>query len=191
MNWMLIGVLTLLLIMTVVGYKKGFIRKLVGIVAWILTLVLVSIALPYVTEFMRESIAFYTLVQEYVAGSDMEVIQMLRIVGMEEVAGGAVADKMLSITAFVITFILVSVVVHGVAWALRIASRLPVLKGTNRLLGALAGFLEGLFLVWIAFLIVGAGSATNWGIWALYMIADNPVLTWLFSNNPILLFLSA
>ena len=190
MNWLMVGILVLLLLMTVVGYKKGFIRKLIGLVAWIVTLVLVSMALPSITEFMRENTNLYSIVQESVTESDLELMQMLRIVGLDEMAGNVVAEKVVAITAFVVTFILVSIVVHGIAKALRLATRLPLLKGTNKLLGAVTGFVEGLFWVWIILLIVSVGSASSWGTEALRMTAEQPILTWLFTNNPILYFLS-
>lgn len=191
MNILLIGVIVVLAAMTVIGHRKGFIRKLVGVVGWILTFWLVSMALPSIVEFLKENTALYSAVQESLLHSDVELMQMLRIVGLEEMAGGFVADKVLRLIAFVITFVLVSVVVHGVTWALHIASKLPLLKGTNQLLGALVGFLEGLLLVWIVFLVIGASSTSQWGTAALYMITDNGLLTWLFVNNPLMLLLAA
>lgn len=191
MNWLLIGVLVLLLVMTVIGHKKGLIRKLVGIIGWIVTMVLVYMALPSIAEFLKEHTVLHSAIQNSLTNSDVELMQMLRIIGLEDMAGGIVADKVLRLIAFVVTFVLVSIVVHGVAWALHIASRLPVLKGTNQLLGAIIGFVEGLFLIWIAFLIIGASSTSAWGLQALYMIADNGFLTWLFSHNPLMLLLSA
>lgn len=191
MNVLLIGIIVLLAVMTVIGHKKGFIRKLVGIAGWIVTLVLVSMALPSITDFLKENTALHSAVQESLANSNVELMQMLRIVGLEEMAGGFVADKVLQLIAFVVSFLLVSIVVHGVTWALHIASRLPLLKGTNQLLGALVGFLEGLFLVWIAFVVIGACSTSGWGNAALYMIADNGFLTWMFVNNPLMLLFAA
>ena len=191
MNVLLIGIIVLLAVMTVIGHKKGFIRKLVGIAGWIVTLVLVSMALPSITDFLKENTALHSAVQESLANSNVELMQMLRIVGLEEMAGGFVADKVLQLIAFVVSFLLVSIVVHGVTWALHIASRLPLLKGTNQLLGALVGFLEGLFLVWIAFVVIGACSTSGWGNAALYMIADNEFLTWMFVNNPLMLLFAA
>ena len=189
MNALLIGIVAWLVIMTVNGHKKGFIRKLVGIVSWIITLILVSMALPSIVEFLQQNTSLQEAVEAGIASSDVELMQMLKIVGLEEMAGEFVADKVLRLVAFVVTLAMVGVVVHGAAGALHIASRLPLLKGTNQLLGAVVGFLEGVLWIWVLFLVIGAGSTSSWGSAALRMIADSDLLTWFFANNPLLLLL--
>ena len=186
MNGLLLGVLGAMLLFTWEGYRKGLIRKLVGLVAWALTLGLVTITVPYITEALKEHTTVYTALQNSMADSDMEMMQMLRLVGLEDTATEFVADRILQLAAFVVTFVLVSVVVQGAAWALHIAASLPLLHGINRILGAGAGFLEGLFLVWVVFLMIGAFAASSWGDKGLGMIADSGTLTWLFVNNPLL-----
>ena len=186
MNGLLLGVLGAMLLFTWDGYRKGLIRKLVGLVAWALTLGLFKITVPYITEALKEHTAVYTALQNGMTESDMEMMQMLRIMGLKDMAAEFVADRLLQLVAFVVTFILVSVVVHGAAWALHIAASLPLLHGINRILGAGAGFLEGLFLVWVVFLVIGAFATSTWGDKALGMIADSGALTWLFVNNPLL-----
>ncbi len=186
MNGLLLGVIGVLLLLTWDGYRKGLIRKLVGLAAWALTLGLVSITVPYITEALKTRTALYTMMQSNIAGSDMEMMELLRILGLENMAAEFVADKLLRLSAFVVTFLLVSVVVHGIAWALHIAASLPLLHGINQVLGAAAGLLEGLFLVWILFLAVGAFASSSWGGSVLYRIAASDFLTWLFVNNPLL-----
>lgn len=186
MNGLLLGVLGAMLLFTWDGYRKGLIKKLVGLAAWALTLGLVSITVPYITEALKEHTALYTVLQDGLAESDMEMMQMLRIVGLENTAAEFVADRLLQMAAFAVTFLLVSVVVHGAAWALHIVAGLPVLHGINRMLGAAAGFLEGLFLVWVVFLVIGASATSSWGDAGLGKIADSGLLTWLFVNNPLL-----
>lgn len=186
MNGLVLAVIGLLILLTWDGYRKGLIRKLVGLVAWALTLGLVSITVPYITETLKNHTALYTLMQDSIVGSDMEMMELLRIIGLEDMAAEFVADKLLQLAAFVVTFLLVSVVVHGIAWALHIAASLPLLHGMNQMFGAAAGLLEGLFLVWVLFLAVGAFATSSWGGSALYKIAESNFLTWLFMNNPLL-----
>lgn len=186
MNGLLLGVLGTMLFFTWDGYRKGLIRKLVGLVAWALTLGLVTITVPYITEALKEHTALYTVLQDSLAKSDVEMMQLLKLVGLEDTAVEFVADQLLKLVAFAVTFLLVSVVVQGAAWALHIAASLPLLHGINRILGAGAGFLEGLFLVWVVFLVIGAFAMNSWGDKALGMIADSGTLTWLFVNNPLL-----
>jgi hypothetical protein len=52
------------------------------------------------------------------------------------------------------------------------------------------GLLEGLFLVFILFLVIGACSTSTWGVKAVYMVTESNFLTWLFVHNPLLLLLA-
>lgn len=186
MNGMMIGIGVLVVLFTLDGYRKGLIRKLVGIAAWVITLSLVSVTVPYIAGFLKENTGLYALLQERISGGDGELLEMLRIIGLEEMAVEFVADKILQLAAFVVTFLLVSVVVHGAAWALHIAASLPLLHGINQILGAAAGFLESVLLIWIAFLVIGAFSTSSWGGKALSMIMGSDFLTWMFIHNPLL-----
>ena len=53
MNILTIGVLALLILFSASGWKKGLVNKLAGIVALLLSSFLVSAALPYITEFLK------------------------------------------------------------------------------------------------------------------------------------------
>ena len=54
MNWLLPAVVVFLILAAWDGHRKGFIKKLVGIVSLVLTLVLTSAASPLVAEFLKE-----------------------------------------------------------------------------------------------------------------------------------------
>ena len=53
MNLLEIIILILALYMAVSGFRKGFVKKLASMVSLVLSIVLVSVALPYVTEFLK------------------------------------------------------------------------------------------------------------------------------------------
>ena len=55
--------------------------------------------------------------------------------------------------AFVTVLILSWILVHVISTLLGIVSHIPILKGVNRFTGMLAGLMEGLLIVWIAFYI--------------------------------------
>ena len=54
--------------------------------------------------------------------------------------------------AFVTVLILSWILVHVISALLGIVSHIPILKGVNRFTGMLAGLMQGLLIVWIAFL---------------------------------------
>lgn len=59
MNILTIGVLALLILFSASGWKKGLVNKLAGIVALLLSSFLVSAALPYITEFLKNETPVY------------------------------------------------------------------------------------------------------------------------------------
>ncbi len=90
--------------------------------------------------------------------------------------------------AFVTVLILSWILVHVISTLLGIVSHIPILKGVNRFTGMLAGLMEGLLIVWIAFYIVALCSAGETGRVIVSYINQSAFLKELYENN-ILLFL--
>ncbi|MDO5345844.1 MAG: CvpA family protein [Lachnospiraceae bacterium] len=60
MNILTIGVLAVLVLFGISGLKKGMVRKLAGIAALLLSAFLVSAALPYITDFLKNETPVYS-----------------------------------------------------------------------------------------------------------------------------------
>lgn len=71
MNWLLIGVMLLMLLCAWNGYRRGFIRLFVSFVFIILTIVLVRMATPYCSSFLEN----YTPVYDSIKESCMEIFR--------------------------------------------------------------------------------------------------------------------
>lgn len=186
MNGLTIAVIAILIALVISGYQKGFIKKIVGLVSWAVTLILVVLLAPYVAEFLRENTGLYETFRAGLMNSDAEMLQMLEVIGMENMAAEFVAEKLLQLAAAVATFIAASVIVNGVAFALDLTAKLPLLKGINQFGGAAVGLAEGLLLVWIAFIAIGIFSTSDVGGSLLHMVMESEILTWLFTNNPLM-----
>lgn len=61
MNILTIVILAIFLLFAWSGFQKGLIRKLAGIVSLALSVILVSVALPYITEFLKSETPVYEL----------------------------------------------------------------------------------------------------------------------------------
>ena len=83
MNWLLPAVVVFLILAAWDGHRKGFIKKLVGIVSLVLTLVLTSVASPLVAEFLKEHTGIYTMLQNSINASDAELWIRCRCLGWE------------------------------------------------------------------------------------------------------------
>ena len=76
MNILTIVVLAIFVIFGLNGYRKGMVRKLAGIVSLVLAAVLVSAALPYITDFLKSETPVYQYITE----------QCQRVVGEQAVS---------------------------------------------------------------------------------------------------------
>lgn len=100
------------------------------------------------------------------------------------------AGLILSIISFVVTLLLVISFIWLAVMTLDVIAGLPVIRGVNQLLGLVLGFLQGLIVVWVAFLIITVFSHTEAGKQLMQMIAESPVLEVLYDTNVLLDFLT-
>lgn len=59
MNWLVIVVLAVLVLSVLNGYNKGFLRMIYSLVSWIIVLVFVTWANPYINNYIRENTGLY------------------------------------------------------------------------------------------------------------------------------------
>lgn len=64
MNILEIVIIILIVLLALSGLRKGFVRKLASMVSLVLSLVLVSIFLPYITDFLKEQTPVYEYIVE-------------------------------------------------------------------------------------------------------------------------------
>lgn len=100
------------------------------------------------------------------------------------------ANLILSIISFVASWLLVISFIGLAVMTLDVITELPVVHGLNQLLGIALGLLQGLVVVWIAFLIVTLFMNTDAGKQLMAMIAESPFLNALYENNILLDFLT-
>lgn len=150
MNWVLIGVLAILLMNMMRGYRKGLLRVAYSMVAWIAVLVFVKWAVPYIDTFLVEEVGF---------------------------------EKKITALSFFIALIGGCMIVRFISRMLGIVSKVPVLKGINRLLGLLFGGVCGLIKVWIVFAILAlCQTGERCAVLIAYIYQSNFLKT-LYENN--------
>ena len=189
MNWLLPVVGGFLLLAAWDGHRKGFIKKSVGIVTMVLTLIITGFAVPYCTAFFRDKTALYNVLQKGIASSEIDILETLEAIGLKEAMSSYLAETILQAVAFLVTLLLVGVFVQGIAFSLGIAAKLPVLHGINKLAGLLLGLAEGVFAVWVLFFVITVCYTTEWGGKLLVMIAENDILCWIYRSNLLFVFL--
>lgn len=90
--------------------------------------------------------------------------------------------------AYLIALVAGIIIFQAIGFLLHIIEKIPVLKGINSTFGAVVGVIKGFLYVWLVFALVAAAAGTKQGMFLYSYIAEAPVLTWLYENNPILLF---
>ena len=152
----------------------------------VLTLIITSVVSPYLHTFLKESTGLYHFLQNRIEGSDIELLDALRVLGMENAVSGYLADEILRWAAFLIALLLAGVLIRGILFSLGIVSHLPILHGLNKTAGLVLGFAEGVVLVWIFFLVITVCASTQAGGQLLKMTAQSSILSWLYRNNLLL-----
>lgn len=110
--------------------------------------------------------------------------------GVYRKVGEYIADWIIRGVAFFVALIVVAILLKVVVGLLDIIAKLPVLKGVNRLLGAVAGLAQGLLMVWLILFAVAMTCTSQFGMSMLKDINDSQFLTFLYEHNGIIYFIN-
>lgn len=102
----------------------------------------------------------------------------------------SIAQMTVGVISLTITFIVISILMNILCGVLDGIFSLPVLSFVNRVGGAALGILQGIFTIWIIFLVITLFWDTSWAKEATAMISENSVTEYLYQNNILLKFLS-
>lgn len=278
MNILTIGILAVFFLFAASGWRKGLVKKMAGIVALVASSFLVSIALPYITEFLKTETPVYQYIvyqcgnvlssnnvnywitgekngsiidreeirylldyygmdssvvdtlsdseleklanqyfQEYMdQNSEKSTLSLTKVEQTELIQNLPVPDflkylllnynnsegyKKLDVTDFngylvnffaniilnILAFVMTLLVVHLVLWtgiaALDLFSRLPLLNMVNHIGGLAVGILQGLFAVWMIFLVISLFSATEPGMALMNMVNESVIIQPMYESN--------
>lgn len=90
---------------------------------------------------------------------------------------------LLNAISFIILFIIISAIFAVIMGLANVFTKLPIIKGANKMAGIAAGLLQGLLILWVLAIIVTACAATTWGQATLKMIDDSVFLSFIYNNN--------
>lgn len=118
--------------------------------------------------------------------NNSEMYQRLGAETFAQYVGNFLSELILNILAFLCTFILITIVIRAIVFALDIVSNLPVLGILNRLAGAVIGTAGALVIVWTVFVVITLLYATSVGKELYHMIETDVFLNALYQHNPIM-----
>ena len=213
MNVLLIVVLLIFIISAVVGMHRGFIKSVWPFLAMIITIMLLWILAPVIKNFLishtraeeRIETKLFTQIRENVLPdtplseqmTDWKIPESLKekLKGsvetkLQEAAdteihtiSRSLSETILTVMAFVGGFVVIYILLLVVGLLLRITAKLPVLKQTDKFLGLLAGLVMAYLMVNLLFLMITAMMHTDFGSKLMGMIAESPILSFLYRIN--------
>lgn len=88
-NILEIAVAAVILLFAAAGYRKGFVKKLAAMVSLLVSVVLVSALLPWITAFLKENTPVYTMIEEQCRTVMEKQIGEALFSGAEKSTGGS------------------------------------------------------------------------------------------------------
>ena len=114
------------------------------------------------------------------------IYEKLGVKTFAEYVGEFLSKLIIHIVAFLCTFLLVTIVLRAIIFALDIVSELPVLGFFNRLAGGVVGAAGGLIIIWLFFVMITLLYVTAFGREIYQVIQENAILNMLYENNPLM-----
>lgn len=96
---------------------------------------------------------------------------------------GYLASLVFHIIIYVVTFLLVSLVLRLTVMTLDVIVSLPVLHGVNQIFGLVLGLVQGIAVIWLAFLVLTVFLHTDFGAKIMEMVNESAVLRALYNSN--------
>ncbi len=118
--------------------------------------------------------------------NNSEIYDKLGVTGFVSYVATYMAKLIINVAAFLLTFIVVSIILRAIIFSLNVVSELPVVGLVNRLAGGVLGMLMVLVVVWLVFLVITMLYTTGIGKSMIAMIQENEFLKTIYEYNPVL-----
>lgn len=115
-----------------------------------------------------------------------EIYDELGVETFAQYVGSFLSKLIINIVSFLGTFLLITIILRAIIFALDVVEDLPVLGVINRLAGGAVGFACALIIVWVLFVVVTLMYTTVIGKDVYQIIQDNGILKMLYDCNPIM-----
>ncbi len=195
----------ILLVCILIGVKKGFVKTVMGAVSIVLSIFLgIKMYNPFVSFMMKVPIVadlfdgikqsfantVRPIIGEAVAGSLPE--QISKLISPEILSGGsdaiaaAAAEAVFTVTLIIIFILVIKLGIAMITATLGIATKLPVLKQLNRLLGGGIGFVNGIIFCYIVAAILTIIAAYGGGEWIYGGLGNSLIAKYFIGENIII-----
>ncbi len=191
-------IVSVIWITATLGYKKGLIKTLYGLAAFICAAIITALFYENVSDYLM-SLSFVnelvskmnqSITKTIMSTTDMSLIMPAWMSDIIVNAGNSVSDKIIEIiimiVTVIITFLISKLVLGLMVGILDRIMKLPLLDTINKTGGMLAGIIRGVLIVLICFAIVSMFVATD-KYQNIHNEINNTYIAKYFYNNNILM----
>ena len=118
--------------------------------------------------------------------NNIEAYEILDVSDFGDYIGAYLANMIINALAYLISFLIIWTLLRMLLMAMDIVTKLPLLRGLNKLAGGVLGLVQGIVFVWIIFLLVSVLCNGNLGKQFFALIHENPFLLFLYNQNVIM-----
>ena len=111
--------------------------------------------------------------------NNIEAYEILDVSDFGDYIGAYLANMIINALAYLISFLIIWTLLRMLLMAMDIVTKLPLLRGLNKLAGGVLGLVQGIVFVWIIFLLVSVLCNGNLGKQFFALIHENPFLLFL------------
>ncbi len=127
--------------------------------------------------------------EKLIEDNNSVIYQALGVNGFKDYISSYLACMILNAISFIGTLLIAGFLVRVVFVMADIIERVPGIKGLNKTAGLVGGFLQGIVIVWVLCLVITAFGATKTGQQILEMIHDSVILSFIYNNNCLMLWI--
>lgn len=117
--------------------------------------------------------------------------EIMKSAGIYDELAASIAHFIVEGIAFFVALIIAGIIMHWISSLLNVISRIPVLHTTNKVLGAGAGAIKGILIVWLVLYIVTLFAASEQGTLLLSYVKESSILSYLYENNILMQIITA
>lgn len=128
----------------------------------------------YLPEFLQDAL---------LSDNNNEVYAQMGVDSFFEYIGAYIARWIIKAAVFVLVFIGVFIAMRILAMVLNVLSMLPIIHGTNKLIGGGLGLLCSLLVIWTMFVGIDIMYQKDWARDAKVEIEENILLNTIYSGN--------
>ena len=200
-SYMDIIVIAIIATSAVFGYKRGFLRSIIGMLSLIASIALAWVLYPVVSDLLT-SMGFRDIVFEkiqevmssYIGTSEQisalpQFMQSAVVTGSGEIlfsTATTVAETILNIISFIAVLIIARIIIWIAQKLLIALSKMPIIGFLNRIAGLIFGALQGLLITFILFSLIYAIVPMSDNS-SLYGSIENSVIAGkIYNSNPII-----